>query len=88
MLTFLYLSVTTENVSFTSKALLGDNGSTLYSVIIPNLTNLFSTVLFYAKMFLSAEERVTVSFYSSYQHDHDINYSTAQDIQPSTARER
>ena len=36
MLTFLYLSVTTENVSFTSKALLGDNGSTLYSVIIPN----------------------------------------------------
>ena len=78
MLTFLYLSVTTENVSFTSKALLGDNGSTLY----------ISTVLFYAKIFLSAEERVTVSFYSSYQHDHDINYSTAQDIQPSTARER
>ena len=56
--------------------------------LFQTLTNLFSTVLFYAKIFLSAEERVTVSFYSSYQHDHDINYSTAHDIQPSTARER
>ena len=27
-------------------------------------------------------------FYNSYQHDHDINYSKAQEIQPSTARER
>ena len=44
------------------------------------------TVLFYAKNFLSAEERF--NFYSSYQHDHDTNYSTAQEIQPSTARER
>ena len=46
------------------------------------------SVLFYAKIVLSTEERVTVSFYSSYHHDHDINYSIAQEIQPSTARER
>ena len=42
MLTFLYLSVTTVNVSFTSKALLGDDGSTLCSVVIANF-NLLST---------------------------------------------
>ena len=54
------------------------------------VSDLAKSVLFYAKIFLSAEERVniTVSFYSSYHQDHDVNYSTAQEIQPSTARER
>ena len=33
MLTFLYLSITIENVSVTSKALVGDNGSTLCSMV-------------------------------------------------------
>ena len=35
----------TENVSFTSKALVGDNGSMLYSMVIRNLTcfQLFAT---------------------------------------------
>ena len=42
MLTFLYLNVTIENVSATSKALVGDNGSTLCLQIIPNF-NLNST---------------------------------------------
>ena len=35
MLTFLYLSVTIENISVTSKALVGDNGFTLCSIVIP-----------------------------------------------------
>ena len=45
LLTFLNLSVTIENVSFTSKALLGDNASTLCSVVIPNFNcfQLFAT---------------------------------------------
>ena len=42
MLTFLYLSVTTENVSITSKALVGDNGSTLCSMVIPNFNFLLT----------------------------------------------
>ena len=36
MLTFIYLSVTIENVSVTSKALVGDNRSTLSPMVIPN----------------------------------------------------
>ena len=45
MLTFLYLSVTIENVSVTSKALVDDNGSMLCSMVVPNLTcfQLFAT---------------------------------------------
>ena len=45
MLTFLYLSVTIDNFSVTSKALVDDNGSTLYSKVIPYLTylKLFAT---------------------------------------------
>ena len=33
MLTFLYLSVSTENASVTSKALVDDNGSTLFNLL-------------------------------------------------------
>ena len=42
MLTFLYLNVTIENVSVTLKALVGDNESTLCSMVIP-IFNLLST---------------------------------------------
>ena len=38
MLTFFYLSVITENVSATSKALVGDKAFTLCLMAIPNLT--------------------------------------------------
>ena len=45
MLTFLYLSITTENVSVTSKALVGDKGFTLCSILFQKLAlKLFSTV--------------------------------------------
>ena len=36
---FAYISVTTENVSVASKALVAGNGSTLCSIVIPNLTS-------------------------------------------------
>ena len=44
------------------------------------------TLFFYDKIFLSAENPETVRFYSPYQQDHDINYTTVQEIKTSTAR--
>ena len=45
------------------------------------------TQLFYDKILLSDEERVTVRFYSSYHFNPDINYSGVKEIEPSNSRE-
>ena len=45
-----------------------------------------NTLFFYDKIFLSAENPETVRFYSPYQQDHDINYTTVREIKTSTAR--
>ena len=47
---------------------------------------MLDTLFFYDKIFLSAENPETVRFYSPYQQDHDINYTTVQEIKTSTAR--
>ena len=69
MLAFLYLSVSVENVSVTSKTLGGDNRSMLCAVVIPNV---FASKLFASSRLINGIVAITqkiwyVNFYDAYK---------------------